>query len=232
MDVCLGQYALFMEEKMLIDKLENGSTVILEYMTENGIVEITSKVTGTGKNAVLVEPIKTMKGADKQEMKNVDETVCNLYADDQNGKRVGWYNVTVKTTDYNHHSYSGIYTHCFNQNSAPSDRRDNERFGIGDLVVRVETSDGALHDVHLHDVSNTGLAFRTEGGEDYLNKRLIVHIEDVVNNEDVKVNVHCTCVRSEEEGDRKLFGCNIGEAERSFLTYIFRKKMELRKACS
>lgn len=216
---------------MLIDELEKGSAVILQYVSEDGTIEITSKVAGIGDNAILAEPIKSVRNTGRRDIKNFDGAVCNLFADDNDGKRVGWFNVIVKTMDYKQHSYYLICTRSFNRDASLSDRRGNDRIKLEGMIARVEKSDVSVKDVYLYDMSNNGISFFGSGSDDYLNRRLAIRIEDVIDNEEIKVSVHCTCVRAEKEGEdgRVIFGCRIGEAERPYLTYIFRKRLELKK---
>lgn len=213
---------------MLIEKLEPGSMVILEIASGDKRFEITSKVIGCDSNCVYVEFIKAGKELLQIDKNMLNSAVYNLYADDFDGKRVGWKNVTIGLTDYSGKKCFGIYTRSFNKNSTYADRRDNERIKVGDVICRVETSDGEDKDVLLNDISNNGISF-TSSEDNFLNKRLIIHFNDIVNSENYDLSIHCICVRRVVQEDTILFGCNIVDDEKKFLSYIFKKKLALKK---
>lgn len=213
---------------MLIDRLPSGSVVTLEIVIGDKKYDISSMVTGTSHNSVLVETVHASKGVELLSAKELHDAVYNLYTNDSEGKRIGWHNVTVKSINYKNHSYSGIFTKGFNQNSTISDRRDNDRIRLDSIKGKVETNDGNVYDVEIHDISDHGLAFIGDKNN-YLNKRITVHIDDVINNEHRQINVDCTCVRYVGEEGKALYGCNIGDVPRPFLMYLSDKKLELKK---
>jgi len=217
------------EKDMLLEKLVKDSIVNLEIVTEDEKYEIVSKVTGVSKNSLLIEDLKETKGQKAENGKTPENAIYNLYANDSDGNRIGWYNVSVRPIDYGNRKYKGIFTRTFNRESSLTDRRINERIKPADLTGRVETKDGISHEVFLYDLSNDGLSFIGDDG-DYLNKKLTIHIEDIINGEIYSLNINCRCVREKNEEGSMLFGCSIGETEKSYMEYLFEKKLSLRRA--
>lgn len=216
---------------MLLDGLMNGSIVNLEMVTEDNCrYEVSSVVSGASKNSLLIEPldVRGMSANEPAMDEKADGNVIyNIYADDSNGNRVGWYNVTVKSIDYKDKSYKGIWTRCFNQDSVQADRRINDRMKLKDMTGTVETADGVSYEVSLYDVSNNGIAFLADD-DSLLHKSLVVHIDDLINGEIYRINVNCTCVRCAREDGKILVGCSIGEADRAYLLYLYEKKLSYR----
>ncbi len=215
---------------MLIDAITVGSLVNLEVVIGNIRFDINSKVAGVSSGAILIETLRTSKQLAKFDAKEISSAIYNLYADDYDGNRVVWNNVQVRPIEYNGHSYSAIQAKSFKQESLPSDRRVNDRIKLDSMPARVETKDGEVFDVTLYDVSGNGVSFFSD--KDLLNKRLIVHIEEKVEETEYKLSVSCTCVRkvdAENEDDMARFGCDVREADRHFLDYIFDKKLAMRR---
>lgn len=214
---------------MLLSRLENGSIVNLELVTEDSKYELISRVSGASKNALLVEILSSERQLASLKKSDYIHAVYNLYADDTDGKRIGWHNVDVRSINYKQHSYRGIFTKSFNQNSSLTDRRTSERIKLVNMFGQVRSNDGSLHEVTLYDISNTGIAFLCEDDE-FLNKRIMVHLEDEINNKYYNLNVNCTCIRTGKADGKTLFGCSIAEADMAYLNYIFAKKLSFKKA--
>lgn len=217
---------------MLIENLEKGNSVILEYVINDRKYDVTANVTGASNGTLLIEYVKEDKRIAEFDKKDKEKIVYNLYADDPDGKRVGWYNVSVKTMEYNNRKYAAIGTRSFNQNSAFSDRRYNERIKLENTFGKVETNDGNIYDIIICDISYNGISFYCKDEDDFLHKKLIIHIDDVVENENFKFKVRGSCIRSKMEDDQKFYGCNVGEEERQYMLYFLKKKLDIKKRIS
>ena len=217
---------------MVLEGLTNGSIVNLEVVTaDNSKYEISSRVTGASKNALLIEPVQKGKQAGNIETTDPERIIYNIYADDPTGNRVGWYNVTVKPIDYKSHSYRGVWTRCFNQNSTPTDRRVNDRLKIYDMNCQVETGDEEPFEASLADISENGIAFFGRSGADtnLFHRRFVIHISDLIDGEIYNINIKCTCVRISERGGKTLLGCAINDADKAYLLFLHEKRLELRR---
>lgn len=210
---------------MKITELIFNQGIIVQLVLDEQQIEFKSKIIERSDKGVYITPFLYKNEPFELNISNSSKAVCNIFADDDGKKRVSWRNVDLKTVNRNNMIQYYVETSSYNQISQSDERRTHDRMKIHKNGSLYDANKDAYYDIMIHDVSDVGISFYAPPSYQPTSNKLMVLLDDTVNDRRYSVKVNCSIVRNEMKNGLSFFACKTIGDNKDYLFYCFFKKL-------
>lgn len=212
---------------MLLKDLEEGEDIVLEIGWGDNHYRIANKVMGIQDEGIFIHAILCRGEVLDLGSKRLSDMIYTITAQDRlDGHLLTWKSVQMEKLTFNGEQAYFVKAPVFAQLAIHNERRRQKRT-ILDVPCRIDLNDeaGTIVNGIIHDISDSGIAFYI-GGSAAEKRPYTLEWTDTARGKNFHLHVHCTSVRTVQQGGHMLVGCLISKSDPKILEYILYKRTE------